>query len=98
MKGFCERSSNGPQIRYPSVGCKLPLDGLPLSAHLDPWKLFQADIARLSNNSWEMDSKLKGVAGTVDNWRASEKKGFSVKGNFFKGMASAPSYRRNGEG
>jgi len=43
-----------------------------------------------------MDSKLKGVAGTVDDWRASEKKGFSVKGNFFKGMASVPSYRRNG--
>jgi hypothetical protein len=45
-----------------------------------------------------MDAKSKGATGIVDDWRASEKKGFPVIGIFFKGMTSAPLYRRNGSG
>ena len=80
------------------MGCRLPLDGFILSAHLEPWKLFQADIARLSKKSWERFSKLMGATATPEGRRASEKQGLSVAGIFFRGTVSVPSYLRKGSG
>src|SRR4051794_29060175 len=85
-------------MAYPSVGCKLPLEGLQRNAQRELWYSFHADSPSDSSKRMASEWTSRSFVGIVPGLETSPKGTFTASARSGNSTSWAPVYVRNGLG